>query len=174
MTDQTNASYHPVSGIGKNMDVPSLISPLNESSIIYCTDCHASNGSGSAAGPHGSIYSNILKYRYETADYTQESFSAFELCYSCHSRTSILNDDSFKEHDRHIRSENTSCNACHDPHGISNGQGNSINNSNLINFDRNIVSAGGGGNLRFVDTGTYSGYCQLRCHGKSHGPGMSY
>jgi len=172
--DQTNPSYHPVSGAGKNTDVPSLISPLNESSIIYCTSCHASNGSGSPAGPHGSIYQGILKYRYETTDNIQESFSTYELCYSCHSRTSILNDNSFKEHSKHIRDKNTPCSVCHDPHGINNGQGNSLNNSNLINFDRSVVSEDANGNLRFEDTGTFSGYCLLRCHGKTHDNGVDY
>jgi len=82
--DVLNPSFHPIEGAGTNSNVPSLISPLNESSIIYCTDCHASNGAGSASGPHGSIYPHILKYNYETADYTQESYLAYELCYQCH------------------------------------------------------------------------------------------
>lgn len=175
--DQTNPSFHPVGGPGQNTDVPSLISPLTESSIIYCSDCHASNGAGVPRGPHGSDFPSILKYRYETADNTPESFSNYELCYSCHNRTSILADESFI-HNVHLLAPFTNlpcnCNACHDPHGISGSQGNSTNNSHLINFDLNIVSAGGGGSLRFVDTGSLSGYCMLRCHGRGHGPGMSY
>lgn len=171
--EQTNPSFHPVGGVGQNADVPSLIAPLNESSIIYCSDCHSSDGVGSPAGPHGSIYPAILKYRYETADYTQESFANYELCYSCHSRTSILNDDSFGEHDTHIRGEDTPCSVCHDPHGINSSQGNVTNNSHLINFDVNVVQARNG-SLRFVKTGTNRGYCLLRCHGRNHGPGMDY
>jgi len=165
--DLSNPSYHPIEGAGANNNVPSLISPLTESSVIYCTDCHASNGTGAPAGPHGSIYPSILKYRYETADNTQESPSNYALCYSCHSRTSILNDESFKKHDKHIRGEDTPCNACHDPHGISHTQGNSTNNSNLINFDTDIVSSLMG-NLYFRDRGTFSGECFLRCHNKNH------
>ena len=42
--DPGNPSHHAVAGVGQNADVPSLISPYNESSIIYCSDCHASNG----------------------------------------------------------------------------------------------------------------------------------
>jgi predicted CXXCH cytochrome family protein len=169
----SNPSFHPVAGVGNNNNVPSLISPLTTSSMIYCTDCHASNGT-SASGPHGSIYPQILKYKYETIGNPAESYSSYELCYSCHNRNSILNNDSFKEHNKHIRDENTSCNICHDPHGISNSQGNSINNSNLINFDTKIVSSDATGNLKFVDTGNNSGYCIIKCHGKTHTENMSY
>ncbi len=168
-----NPSYHPVAGIGQNSDVPSLISPYSESSIIYCTDCHASNGAGAPAGPHGSDWQGLLKYRYETADNTSESASNSALCYSCHSRSSILSDLTFDYHKKHLEEYDTPCNACHDPHGISSSQGNSTNNSNLINFDTDIVSANGP-NLRFVDTGFRHGACQLTCHGKPHGLGMSY
>lgn len=173
--DPSGPSYHPVAGPGRNPSSPSLIGPTyTVSSVIYCTDCHASNGVGAPAGPHGSVYPSILKYRYEKADNTTESSSTYELCYSCHSRSSIIGDNSFKEHDKHIRGEGAPCNVCHDPHGINISQGNSTNNSNLINFDRSIVSADGSGALRFVDTGTNSGYCLLRCHGETHTSGMSY
>ena len=167
--DQSNPSYHPVEAAGVNNNVPSLIAPLTESSVIYCTDCHASDAS-TVAGPHGSIYPQILKYRYETADYTPESASNYELCYSCHDRNSILNDDSFGEHDRHIRRENTPCSVCHDAHGISSSQGNSTNNSNLINFDINVVKPDNMGRLRFEDRGTFRGRCFLTCHGENHNP----
>jgi len=173
--DLSNPSYHPIAGAGKNPDVPSLIGPAyTESSVIYCTDCHASNGSGSPAGPHGSIYPSILKYRYERADNTTESLTNYEMCYICHNRASILGDNSFGEHDKHIRDLRTPCNVCHDPHGINVSQGNSINNTHLINFDMNVVSANGNRELKFVDTGTNSGYCLLRCHGRNHSPGMNY
>lgn len=172
--DPANPSYHPVASIGKNPDSPSLILPYTESSQMYCSDCHASDGAGSPAGPHGSTWPHILKLRYETADFTNESPEVYALCYSCHSRTSILNDNSFGEHKKHIVDEETPCNACHDPHGISSSQGNSTNNSHLINFDVSIVFPSGAGVSRFVDTGTHSGYCMLRCHGRGHGFGMSY
>jgi len=47
--DFANPSYHPVAFAGKNPNVPSLIPPLNENSIIYCTDCH-NNDQGPGAG----------------------------------------------------------------------------------------------------------------------------
>jgi hypothetical protein len=173
--DPSNPSYHPVTTAGRNNDCPSLIGPdWTEASLVYCTDCHAGNGTGATAGPHGSIYRAILRYRYERADNTPESSSAYELCYSCHSRASILNDDSFGEHKKHVAEERTPCNACHDPHGISSTQGTATGNTHLINFDRNIVLPTGSGVLRFVDTGPGQGYCQLNCHGKMHNWTMSY
>jgi predicted CXXCH cytochrome family protein len=166
--DPANPSHHAVNAAGTNPNVPSLIPPLTELSVIYCTDCHGSDGNGSPAGPHGSVYQSQLKYQYQTADNTVESASAYELCYSCHSRTSILNDESFDDHDKHIRDLRTPCNACHDPHGISHTQGNSTNNAHLINFDVNIVSPMMNGAFRYESTGLFSGRCYLRCHGRNH------
>ncbi len=168
-----NPSYHSVAAAGVNPNVPSLISPWTTSSRMYCTDCHASDGTGSPAGPHGSIYPRILKLQYLTADNTNESAAAYALCYSCHSRTSILGDISFKEHSKHIVGERTPCITCHDAHGISSTQGNSTNNSNLINFWTTIVTNSSGGIRRFDDQGLYTGRCYLTCHGENHNP-LSY
>jgi predicted CXXCH cytochrome family protein len=168
-----NPSFHPIAGAGRNSNVPSLISPWTETSIVSCTDCHNSNSAASVGGsgpegPHGSTFEPILARNYVTVDNTRESASNYALCYSCHSRNSILNDDSFKEHDKHIRGEDTPCNACHDPHGISSTQGNNTNNSHLINFDTSIVFPNQNGDLRFIDEGNQSGSCNLDCHGKDH------
>jgi predicted CXXCH cytochrome family protein len=168
-----NPSYHSVAAVGVNTNVPSLIAPWTTTSRIYCTDCHASDGVGSPAGPHGSIYPRILKRQYLTADNTTESAAAYALCYGCHSRTSILGDISFKEHSKHIVGERTPCNACHDAHGISSTQGNSTNNTNLINFWTGIISNSSSGIRRFDDQGLYTGRCYLTCHGENHNP-LSY
>jgi predicted CXXCH cytochrome family protein len=148
-----NPSFHPISTVGQNNNVPSLINPLTEQSIIGCVDCHNSNtaqsvGGSGPEGPHGSIYEPILARNYQTTDNTPESASNYALCYGCHSRDSILNDESFAEHDKHIRGEDTPCNVCHDPHGISSTQGNPTNNSHLMNFDTSIVSPRGNGDRR--------------------------
>ena len=173
--DLANPSYHPVEGIGNNANVPSLIPPYSETSIIYCTDCHnsdSSSGSGGPGpnGPHGSIYSPILEQNYTTLDNTSESSFEYALCYKCHDRQSILADESFRGHDQHIRDENSPCSACHDPHGVNASQGSSINNSHLINFDLNIVSRNVKGVLMFEDLGTFRGQCYLNCHGADHDP----
>jgi predicted CXXCH cytochrome family protein len=169
--DQANPSYHPITAAGANHNVPSLFSGMDESTIIYCTDCHNSDPSSQIKGPHGSQYPYLLAYQYETADDTQENISAYELCYRCHDRESILNNESFSEHNRHIKEEKTPCSACHDAHGISFSQGNSTNNSNLINFDTTIVfPVSNTGQPEFEDLGTFRGQCFLECHNKTHSP----
>ncbi len=105
-----------------------------------------------------------------TADFTSESSSNYALCYKCHSRSSILGNQSFPLHNFHVSGERASCNICHDPHGISSTQGNTTNNTHLINFDTSVVQASSSGILRFEDLGNVSGRCYLRCHGKDHDP----
>jgi predicted CXXCH cytochrome family protein len=168
--DTTGPSYHPVIAPGVNKQVPSLRSPLTVSSIIYCTDCHGSSTEGEARGPHGSIYAPILKAHYETSDFTTESPFAYALCYDCHSRNSILGNESFPGHRRHLDAR-IPCSACHDAHGISSAQGSRRNHTHLINFDAEIVAADpNSGRLEFEDLGIYQGRCTLLCHGRPHSP----
>lgn len=165
-------SFHPVAGPGRNPDVPSLKPSWNEASVMYCSDCHGTDGGGPGSGPdgvHGSNVRPVLVANYVTNDYTTESGSAYALCYHCHDRTSILGDDSFSEHRRHIVEERTPCSACHDAHGISSLQGSTTNNSHLINFRTDIVFPHpSNGRIEFRDTGVNSGTCTLRCHGETH------
>jgi len=165
-----NPSFHPIAGPGRNPDVPSLISPLTPQSMMDCVDCHNSDEAafGGASGPHGSSFEPILAMNYVTTDNTPESPSAYALCYNCHSRDSVLADESFAEHDKHISEENTPCSVCHDAHGVSAVQGNTMNNTHLINFDTTVVRPNSQGILRFDDQGRYSGSCDLLCHGKDH------
>jgi len=172
----SNPSYHPVDGPRRNNDVVSLIAPLRVGSTIGCIDCHnsdnarAAGGSG-ANGPHGSIYRPLLIRNYERADFTVESADAYALCYGCHSRQSILNNESFSRHQRHIVDIRTPCSVCHDPHGVYRGQGNSVNHSSLINFDLSVVMPAdtpSGRRIAHEDTGRFSGTCTLTCHGFSH------
>jgi len=172
-----NPSYHPVAATGKNTSVPSLIPPWTTSSVMYCTSCHSGDGAGTSAGPHGSIFPHILKLQNLTADGgttatgTTESASSYALCYSCHSRASILADVSFREHKKHLQQDvRAPCNTCHDPHGISLNQGSNSGNSNLINFRAGVVTASTGGQLKFVQLSGNHGQCYLTCHGKNHDP----
>jgi len=163
-----NQSFHPVEAVGKNPNVPSLISPWTTSSLMYCTDCHNNNqgpGAGGTGpkGPHGSSYVPILERRLELTDYQTESSAIYALCYKCHSRTSILGNQSFKEHDVHVRGDDVACTTCHDPHGV-------VSKPHLINFNTAYVTPSSSGRLEFNDTGTYRGNCYLRCHGKDHNP----
>ncbi len=173
--DPTAVSFHPVAGPGRNDDVPSLLPPWTTASVMYCNDCHSSDtggmaGGSGAAGVHGSNHEPLLRRRYAMLDYTSESAANYALCYSCHSRNSILGDESFKGHRRHIVDERTPCFACHDAHGIS-SQGSARHHSHLMNFDLSIVSPDSAtGRLEFVDEGRFQGRCFLTCHGASHSP----
>ncbi len=171
-----NPSFHPVAGPRRNQDVASLIPPLRVGSVITCTDCHNSadarafGGSG-ANGPHGSIFEPLLVRNYDTDDFTTESAQAYSLCYGCHDRDSILGDETFSRHRRHVVDLRAPCSTCHDAHGIYRGQGNATNHSSLINFDRTIVSPAEtptGRRLEYQDTGRLAGNCTLTCHGFAH------
>lgn len=114
------------------------------------------------------MYKHILVRNYVTADFTQENSSNYALCYKYHSRGSILGNQSFTNHRSHIVDQKAPCSACHDPHGVSNLQGNNVNNNHLINFDISIVFPNDLGSLYFQDLGRFSGQCFLKCHGKNH------
>lgn len=172
-------SYHPVEAPGRNSDVPSLRAGWTTGSMVYCSDCHSSESGrhGGGAGPdgtHGSAHPPLLAANYELSDYTVESAQAYALCYSCHDRNSILNNESFSAHKQHIVDQRAPCSACHTAHGVASGQGTMLNNSHLMNFDTLIVQPDPGtGRLEFRDTGIYSGECFLSCHGTTHS-GTSY
>ena len=182
--DVSNRSYHPIEAPGHNTDVPSLISVtqtvpalnLTTSSVIYCTDCHDSDDSSALPtnsgprGPHGSIYPPILRERYSTTISLSYSAGLYALCYRCHSSTSIMNNDSFKQtlntstglyeggHSGHLQA-GVPCSVCHDPHGVS-------DNYDLINFDTHYVDGPSAGVPPAFTTapGTHSGSCTLVCH----------
>lgn len=179
----SNPSYHPVEGIGKNPDMPSLPSTLEPtltaSSIIYCMECHDSDsssrvGGSGPKGSHGSVFAPILRERYETDDNTPEIYQNYALCYRCHNRTSILNDESFQlnssgrgGHSGHL-ADAAPCSACHDPHGVQDAAGTG-DHTHLINFDMRIVIPRSGETVPFfTDTGIQSGSCTLVCHGIDH------
>jgi len=165
--DPSNPSYHPVAAIGNNPSISGLVSPLTASSQIYCTDCHASNGSSAPAGPHGSIYPQILKYNYDRTSAYVNSYSAYELCYQCHDQSqTITNHNLLSITGTH--GTLTSCNTCHDPHGISAAQGNSTNNSFLLNFNMNAVSNNTNGQLNWTKSTPGHGSCNLSCHSHNH------
>ena len=170
-----NPSFHPVAAAGTNPDVPSLLTTWTTASRTKCSDCHSNNSGPGAGGtgprgPHGSIWEPILERRYDTGDPVTESSAAYALCYKCHSRTSILGNTSFREHNKHIVGENTSCSVCHDPHGIAASQQGAGANRHLINFDTRVVRPNSSGRLEFIDQGRFRGTCYLTCHGENHNP----
>ena len=155
--------------------MPSLISPLTTSSVIYCADCHASDtgpGAGGTGprGPHGSTYPHILERNYTTLDNTPESPTAYALCYKCHSETVLMDPTktAFKTHMTHVRTNSIPCSACHDSHGVSVLQGNTVNNAHLVDFDVSIVSQNTFGLLQYTNQGPRAGTCSVSCHGVNH------
>jgi predicted CXXCH cytochrome family protein len=167
-------SFHPVAAPGKNLDVPSLIPTLTPTSMIYCSDCHASDTSmtpGSPRGPHGSNVAPLLKAQYDRTDNIAESAATYALCYTCHERTSILANESFTGHSRHIVDHKTSCSTCHDAHGVPSGQATPANHAHLINFDTSVVQRDRVTNrLEYITTGPRAGTCFLTCHNVDHSP----
>ncbi len=161
------ASAHPVIIDSSNAsENPSLLPRARRAGgLISCQDCHnnpdAVDGGPGPSGPHASRFDGILARRYETADFTAESAQAYALCYDCHDRTSILNDESFTFHRVHVVESQSPCSACHDPHGVD---GDPTRHSHLINFDLSIVQA----ERLFVDQGRFAGSCTLTCHGVRH------
>jgi hypothetical protein len=152
---------------------------MNVGTLIYCTDCHSSdtglNASGSGpSGPHGSNIRPLLIAEYDTLDGTSESESAYALCYRCHERASILNNESFSRHSFYIVDQRTPCSVCHDGHGISSAQGTMVNNAHLMNFDTTVVQPDPITRMiEYRSTGPRTGSCTLTCHGKVHS-GLKY
>jgi predicted CXXCH cytochrome family protein len=161
---------------------------LSSGSLIYCSDCHNSDTGrnlrpvGGPAGPHGSNVVHLLEREYgfnippgvpgSILPPVPYSSRAYALCDKCHDiNGSILQNQSFQYHNKHVVSDGASCSVCHDPHGITNG--NVINNSHLINFDLAIVAPSSSNVLRYESAGSHSGTCYLTCHGKDHNP-LSY
>ncbi len=169
--DPGNASAHPVRGV-RGAGSVSLRSPWTSSSRMSCTSCH-NNDSGPAVGgsgprgPHGSRWPFLLEKRYDTADRTTEGPASYALCYGCHDRGSIMGDQSFPEHRRHVAQERIPCSACHDPHGVAGTTGPGSQHQALINFDTWIVRPVGQ-TLEFTSTGPGEGNCTVSCHGVDH------
>lgn len=172
-----NLSYHPVEGEGKSTTVVSLISPYKEKktapvdiSVITCSDCHGNDEADGPKGVHGSRHRFILRDNFDASDNISESSHTYALCYRCHSRTSILGNESFKYHSLHIQGKSialsgTSCFTCHNSHG-------SVDAKYLLKFNKLVVSPNSKGLLKFVEKGNakFSGECYLSCHGVEHDP----
>jgi hypothetical protein len=152
---------------------------------IYCGDCHNADDSRSAggtqaSGAHGSTWPHILERRYVTETppatpggsapgvaYQSGVAGTAAICNKCHDvDNSILQGQSFGDHDKHVVGADTPCATCHDAHGINGGT--LTDNLRLVNFDTRIVGPNSAGILRFESTGTFSGRCSLRCHNKNH------
>jgi hypothetical protein len=152
---------------------------LNGSSMIYCSDCHASDtnrdlggGNAGARGPHGSNIAHLLERQslLETppaipGDPTggpAYSVNNFALCDKCHDVQNAIyssTTSSFPKHKEHLDA-GAACSTCHDPHASQ--------ASRLINFDLSIVGPSSAGAVSYTQTTPGHGSCTLKCHGVDH------
>ena len=139
-------------------------------SSMTCSDCHSSSDADAPRGPHGSDYRFLLNANYDTGIHVEESSFAFEFCYRCHDRSSILANESFPLHREHIQGDpisgrsGTSCYTCHASHG-------SRSQPYLLEFNERAVTPEDlTRRLEFRSTGVNSGECYLKCHDYNHGP----
>lgn len=153
--DSSNPSFHPVEAYGKRASLPSIRNS-GLSRMIDCTDCHGNDNPAGPKGPHGSRFAPILKYQYiRTAG--AENTRSYELCYSCHERSSILGDESFKAHKIHVVFNRISCAQCHDAHG-------SRFYPSLVRFDTTTVFPNSNGEMTFQPMSAGKPRCYLSCH----------
>lgn len=159
-----NRSYHPVLGPRLRVESPSLRKPWSTGGQLSCLDCHGS-GDGKP-GAHGSRNPGMLRATYLMADDVAESELSYGLCYRCHERQSILDDESFSLHRLHLTSPQaqTSCKTCHNAHG-------SREFDHLIEFDPMLVRPTRIGKIGYESMGGRAGSCTLTCHGVEHAPG---
>jgi len=167
LLDPRNLSYHPVLAVGPARNVPSLRSPLSTDARINCTDCHTNDDPNGARGPHGSRVEGMLGVTTNTQEGQPESETAYALCYACHDRRIVLEQDAFPLHDEHVVDERVPCNSCHNPHGATSALA-------LIRFNEPTVlqgvTASSSGILSYESMGSGSGACFLTCHGVDHDP----
>ncbi len=170
----TNPSYHPVTAASAGEESVSLDPTIAKATLLRCTDCHnndrGSRGGGAGPdGPHGSVYDFLLERNYSVRDGASESAYDYALCYKCHLRASILNDESFPTHSLHVRDNNMPCSTCHDAHGINPIASTGSDHTHLINFDLEIVRPlTGTARIEFRDLGRLAGTCTMTCHGSDH------
>jgi predicted CXXCH cytochrome family protein len=153
--------------------------PLNANSMIYCSDCHASDtnrtlGAGNTGpmGPHGSNIQHLLEREnlLETPPITPGAAGIpvgyavgnYALCDKCHQVQNIIygGQDSFPQHAEHI--QQTPCSTCHAPHASQ--------APHLINFDLSIVGPSSAGPVNYTQTSLGHGSCTLTCHNQDHKP----
>jgi len=173
MFDAANPSSHPVEGPRSTLSGFSLKPGWTVNSVTYCTDCHDNDTGPNAAtpgagpkGPHGSNIKHLLVNTYNSETDTRTA----TLCYKCHDSSKVSQSGSWRNNLHQDHHGGYSCSTCHDPHGISSTQGNSVNNAHLINFDTRFVTPTTGGLLRYDSQGANRGRCYLVCHGKNHNP----
>ena len=131
-----NPAYHNVTGqpdapahdiVFGTSGPPAYINGWGPDLEMTCTDCHSSDGVG-PSGPHGSIYSYMLKKRFKAEagalDNTGQPGTKGDLCFECHDPNTYLEnatrlDTNFAKNngDENLRKEHSDeevgCFMCH-------------------------------------------------------------
>jgi hypothetical protein len=161
-------SQHPVTRPSSGRTMPSLIARFAAASTMSCSSCHTNDDPDGPRGPHGSRHRFLLSGNYEIDSKVAESPAAYQFCYSCHDRRSLLDGESFPLHELHIVGNTskgklgTSCYTCHASHG-------SVDGPHLLRFVASTVKVEDATRqLRFIDLGERSGECWLSCHDYNH------
>ena len=182
--DPNGVSFHPVAAVGRNNDVPSLLTGWTTASQVYCTDCHDNDDGPNAPGgstlkpkgPHASRWPHLMVAQYVLDDNQPYTPTNYALCYKCHGESILMDEtrSAFALHRKHVMEGRTPCFVCHDAHGVRSGV--PITQTKLINFavtganGGTIVAPSSSGRLEYVSTGPRQGQCYLTCHGRDHNP----
>jgi predicted CXXCH cytochrome family protein len=134
-----NSAFHPVTAVGRNTstNLNNQLTPngLSTSTVLLCTDCHASSrtltttlaeDSTFPTGPHGSANNWILRGNYSRAWSVEGTWNDNNaaLCLTCHDANELLeeqgssnfyNDDRDNLHWYHLTDKEVtaSCSSCH-------------------------------------------------------------
>ena len=173
-----NLSYHPMEAAGKQTAATwpanSLLPPYTTASILYCSDCHASDSPAAPAGPHGSNNRFLLEANYAVVEHSPSYQSSdFALCFRCHQEAALLNDQDTGTNDTHFRfhrkhlqdapGNQPNLPLCASCHGNSHGS----TRPRLIDFTRepHLTSFT---SWTSKEAGAGTGQCTLTCHGEAH------
>lgn len=166
LTDPASRSSHPIQKPA-NSSSPSL-KPDFANRQMSCTDCHGNSDRTGPRGPHGSLFSPILRQNFVASDGSPDSEETYALCYSCHDRQRVLDSPLFPLHRSHIEGFRASCSTCHNPHG-------SAGNRALISYGEETAGSGVNASMRsgvlaFESLAPGQGSCFVTCHGVDHSP----
>jgi len=131
-----------------------------------CMHCH---------DEHGSSNRSTLYAAYQIADDTPYSSAAYALCFTCHTTSDVIfGDNAFEDlHDKHVRGSDAPCHMCHDAHREYDlGERGLIDLQIAIDgpYDLSFVGGAMTPSSVYFEEAADRWSCQLRCHGKQHGP----
>jgi predicted CXXCH cytochrome family protein len=164
--NEKNASFHPVEGPGKNLNInpAAFVNGWNPTRLTTCSDCHTSDDP-TIRGPHGSTNQFILKRRTVASPARRATTTLMardEQCFDCHNydtyannsaSTTVKNYSRFsgsEGHGYHVSSRRYSCYNCHETHGSTRP---------------NLLVTGRSPGINTYTRTANGGSCNATCHG---------